>query len=375
MPHHKFVTRNKVKDNPEKAPEYPGRFSRNNQGGVTMSRDKFLQDQTNKWVRHMSDKQEYKKTYMADKALVLLSHLSKTLTKGHRMGGHVRQDNIFLCRKLIITSEARLRQEGKARQEGEVMLEGVVNIDGDISQEGEMSQEMEVPKLTTVMMEQVQDKLDNISGGPIEELQRGTRREVLGELRDEVLGELRDEVLEGQWEEVLGGQGYEKEGSSHVIVEESTSEDIEWTPTVKRKMRSVEEFELAKLLEESDEEIFGGGNDEKVNKYKSNKLLRSRKELFGEKYLSSKRDKELFEKNTTINKYVLQTKAFKERASNYSVRFYQENYEDYLSDDILASLPETSEIVKKSNIVKERFRHLMRKEKSDKVKINEEKIS
>ena len=159
-----------------------------------------------------------------------------------------------------------------------------------------MSQEIEVPKLTTVMMEQVQDELDNISGGPIEELQRGTRREVLGELRDEVLGELRDEVLEGQWEEVLGGQGYEKEGSSHVIVEESTSEDIEWTPTVKRKMRSVEEFELAKLLEESDEEIFGGGNDEKVDKYKSNKLLRSRKELFGEKYLSSKRDEELFKK-------------------------------------------------------------------------------
>ena len=131
---------------------------------------------------------------MADKALVLLSHLSKTLTKGHRMGGHVRQDNIFLCCKLIITSEARLRQEGKARQKGEVMLEGVVNIDGDISQEGEMIQEMEVPKLTTVMMEQVQDELDNISGGPIEELQRGTRREVLGEVRDEVLGELRDEV-------------------------------------------------------------------------------------------------------------------------------------------------------------------------------------
>ena len=25
-------------------------------GGVTMSRDKFLQDQTDKWVRHMSEK-------------------------------------------------------------------------------------------------------------------------------------------------------------------------------------------------------------------------------------------------------------------------------------------------------------------------------
>ena len=77
--------------------------------------------------------------------------------------------------------------------------------------------------------------------------------------------------------------------------------------------------------------------------------------------MSSKTDKELFEKNITINKYVLQTKVFKERASNYSVRFYQDNYEDYLSDDILASLPETSEVVKKSNIVRERFKHLMRK--------------
>ena len=257
MPHSKFVPRIKVKDNPEKAPEYPGRFSRNNLGGVTISRDKFLQDQTNKWVRHMSDKQEYKKTYMADKALVLLSHLSKTLTKGHRMGGHIRQNNILLCRKLIITSEARLKQEEKVRQEGEVTLEGFVNIDSDISQEGEMSQEMEAPKLNTVMMEQVQDEIDNVSGGPIEELQRGSRREVLGELRDEVLGELRDEVLEGQLEDVLEGQEEEKEGSSHVTVEDSMSEYIDWTPTLKRKKRSVEEFELAKLLEESDEDVFG----------------------------------------------------------------------------------------------------------------------
>ena len=111
------------------------------------------------------------------------------------------------------------------------------------------------------MMEQVQDEIDNVSGGPIEELQRGSRREVLGELRDEVLGELRDEVLEGQLEDVLEGQEKEKEGSSHVIVEESMSDDMEWTPTVKRKMRSVEEFELAKLLEKSDEDIFGGGHD------------------------------------------------------------------------------------------------------------------
>ena len=80
-----------------------------------MSRDKFLQDQTDKWVRHMSDKQEYKKTYMADKALVLLSHLSKTLTKGQRMEGHIRPDIISLCHKLIITLEARLRHEDKVR--------------------------------------------------------------------------------------------------------------------------------------------------------------------------------------------------------------------------------------------------------------------
>ena len=56
------MTRIKASDNPEKAPGYPRKFSQNNKGGVSVNRDEFLQELTDKWVRHMSEKPAYKTT-------------------------------------------------------------------------------------------------------------------------------------------------------------------------------------------------------------------------------------------------------------------------------------------------------------------------
>ena len=116
MPHGKSVTRIKVSDNPEKAPGYPKKFSRNNKGGVPVSRDEFLQDLTDKWVGHMSEKPAYKQTYTADKVLALLSHLSNTLVQRQK-SSYRGEDHYALCRKLIISSEERLRIGSKVHKE------------------------------------------------------------------------------------------------------------------------------------------------------------------------------------------------------------------------------------------------------------------
>ena len=85
MPHSRSVIRITVADNPpEKAPPYPGKYSRNQKGGATMTRDEWLQEHTDRWVHHMGGKPAYNQTYQSDKALVLHSHLSRILPTLHR---------------------------------------------------------------------------------------------------------------------------------------------------------------------------------------------------------------------------------------------------------------------------------------------------
>ena len=105
MPHSKNVIRITVSDNPnEKAPQYPGpgMFRQNNKQGTILSRQEWLKEQTDKWVQHMRVKPAYTKSYLSDKALVLLSHLSNTLIT---VGPKSNKEDYGLCRELIMKSE------------------------------------------------------------------------------------------------------------------------------------------------------------------------------------------------------------------------------------------------------------------------------
>ena len=187
MSHDKKVIRITVSDNPnEKAPQYPGMFRQNNKQGTILSRQEWLKEQTHKWVQHMSVKPAYTKTYLSDKALVLLSHLSNTLIT---VGAKSNKKYYPLCKKLIITSEGRLSQE-------------------------------------------------------------------------ENKGDIQSEVDDG-------GELMEKA----VYDTDENGSDDDWSPDHKRRMRTRKEFELEKLLDNSDDELFKDENMEKIESLKQEKKL------------------------------------------------------------------------------------------------------
>ena len=302
--HSKPVTRITVADNPEvKAPAYPGKFRRNNEKGSTITKEEWLQEQTDEWLRHMKGKPAYNKTYLSDKALVLLSHLSNTLLVQHR--GKVDYPK---CRQLVASSEQRLAQQQEGDENGE------------------------------------QD--DTGAGGG--EVGGGGGVEGLGE---QELQLQQDREMSGQYEERL--------------------EDKDWAPGERSKERTQREFEIEQLLKKTDEELFEGEaadvNGNIVESLKRSPKLKERKEVYGLSYVNSKTDKDLFESEASISKHVIETEAFKDRVSAYSLRFYNENCEGETSQDLLCSLSQTPEVVKQSNIFKQRLRHLSKKEKSQKV--------
>ena len=234
--------------------------------------------------------------------------------------------------------------------------------------EVENSEQNEIEHMDEIEMGHTEDTEVRYSGA----MQVGCREEGEVGLRKEVQVGQRKEVQVGHSSEVWRGgdrqlQGIEEEARGVLAVDESPSEDEDWEPCVKRENRTEEEYELAQLLDQRDEELFSVANEKQVQKYLSRKCLKDRKEQFGERYVKSRTNKELFEENSEINKYVIETEAFQERATSYSVRYYQDNYELETSAEILAGIPDAPETVQNSRIVKERLGHLTRKEKSDKV--------
>ena len=64
MPHSKEVQRLLFKDNPPMpAPAYPGRKSRNRPEGSVLTREEFLQQETDQWLIHVKDNPMYKVTF------------------------------------------------------------------------------------------------------------------------------------------------------------------------------------------------------------------------------------------------------------------------------------------------------------------------
>ena len=101
MPHSRPVTRITAKDNPKvKAPQYPGKYSSNYKQGVPQTKDELLEEHTDLWLQHMVNKPAYRKSYTADKAVILLLHLSKSLRPGTK--------DYPKCRKLHLAAEHKL---------------------------------------------------------------------------------------------------------------------------------------------------------------------------------------------------------------------------------------------------------------------------
>ena len=102
MPHSKEVQRLLFKDNPPMpAPAYPGRKSRNRPGGSVLTREEFLQQETDQWLIYVMNNPLYNTTFIADKAKCLIFHLQKSNSR--RQGLTVAH-----CRSFIKNSEQRL---------------------------------------------------------------------------------------------------------------------------------------------------------------------------------------------------------------------------------------------------------------------------
>ena len=101
-----------VHNPPEPAPPYPGKFRRNNQKGVAMTKEQWIQEQVFQWVVYMKDKPAYSKAFLSTKAKVLLSHLSKFTSKTKKTKvtpSRPSKVDYPSCRKFIQEAESNLQ--------------------------------------------------------------------------------------------------------------------------------------------------------------------------------------------------------------------------------------------------------------------------
>ena len=106
---------------PNHPPRYPGKWSRNNLKGVTISKEEYLDQQIDEWLAYVSANPSYKVTNMANKARTLLGYLSLngTFKRGDK-------NATLQCRDMIERAEARA--EARATDENKE------NIDADVGQ-------------------------------------------------------------------------------------------------------------------------------------------------------------------------------------------------------------------------------------------------
>ena len=116
--------------------------------------------------------------------------------------------------------------------------------------------------------------------------------------------------------------------------------------------RTEKEFELAKLMELSNQELFMNTDiNEKVDQLKSHPKLKKRKEQFGNIFVGEKSDEELFESKQNFSTYIMETEAYKKRAEQFSERYFAENS----VGSIVSCLPDIPGAVKNSKIFMEKI--------------------
>ena len=311
----KSVTRLTVADNPEeRAPLYPGKWSRNNLNGSALSKNEYLEEKTSEWLDHVKNKEMYTKTSLADKVKVLVLHLGLSSKKG-RQGKTTNQQ----LKDFIASAELRLKEKEQSREKGGQVDHEMQEIEGEEQRQGGSSTEQ--------------------------------RREDIDVVTD--LGEgIEDRGIE-----------IEEDASSEL-------EDEDWKDLGGRKERAEKELALKKLLEKGDTDIFEsdikleelvGFNPEYSERFKT------RREEYGVKVCEAKSDQELFESQENVNEHVMKTESYTKRRNSYTDTYYEEHFEGEKSLDILTEICQTPKVVVESKIFKERLSHLNKRQKSEKI--------
>ena len=108
MVHSKVVTHLTSADNPPNlALCYPGKWSRNNKEGSTLTLMQFLQQMTYEWLDYVKLNPVYDSTYLADKVKCLERYLANNKLVGRQKLTPSK------CKQLIINAELRLMEKDK----------------------------------------------------------------------------------------------------------------------------------------------------------------------------------------------------------------------------------------------------------------------
>ena len=299
MPHSRPVTRIMAKDNPKvKAPQYPGKYSRNYKQGVPQTKDEWLEEHTDLWLQHMVNKPSYRKSYTADKAVILLLHLSKSLRPGTK--------DYPKFRKLLLAAEYKLEQKNVGNRREGIM--GGNDWEVDESREGDFEG-------------------DNESDGRENNREGGNRESADRE---------QDSTEKGKQEAGnIRGEDIIREDSENNEIENCDSRPI------LKKNRTEKEFEVAKLLRKTDEELFGGEGSSKE------------------------------ERNNEIWQEMKGTEVFRKRESEYAGRYFHQHCENKTDAELLLSLSELPEAVQKSKLCTDRIQNLSKQDRSEIVAMKE----
>ena len=217
-----------------------------------------------------------------------------------------------------------------------------------------------------------------LEGGTLEEEeQRGEEQEDMDQDSLKQSGGEQEETEREQAEncgkEVVGAEQERELNEESADMElDLEHSDEEWNPEASRKQRTKNEYEIKKMLKESDiVDILerDGGSDQGCSSkaFKLSYKVKERRELYGEEFVSNHTDHELFESGDTINNNIKETEAFKARATAYTDKYIEENIEGNTSQEILCSYKNSPEVVKESPRFKEKLQHLTKKEKSNKI--------
>ena len=122
------------------------------------------------------------------------------------------------------------------------------------------------------------------------------------------------------------------------------------------------EQELEKLMQLSDEEIFGGGFQVSEHLKQSRKYKQREKSFF-----LSKTDQELFNIYNKLPTHIRNIDEFKERHTRFVEIYMEDNFSQSSSQEILLQLSQTPAAVQSSEAFKERLSHLSFQERSERL--------
>ena len=266
----------------EKAPKYPGRWSRNNKNGSEITKEEYLQQKTDEWYEHVRKKPAYSSTAMGNKALSLYVHLRESYS--NRKRSKIDQDE---CRRLLENTEAKVRkmEETEETEEGEAPEQERVEEE---MEEGDREQQVEVVVAG--------------DGGVVErdsiEMEENDQEWTPRKGRDRT-EKMVNELLKKPKEELFQG------------VEESMNSPLERSYKIKERK---EEYSREVCAQKTDMELFGPDSDISLSVTES-KAFKERAEQLAETFCQNKEEAEILRALPDSPEEVRQSKFVKDRLS------------------------------------------------------------